>query len=603
MDREKDQLPGQPAAQAQAVAKTILEGFNKHYRIFRRTSEDAKLRFERKQWREQRDANRTRIDMYDTRVLEAVQEVARMFPEPSDESLWPEIKKAYIALLYEHRQPELAETFFNSVAARVLHRTYHNNEHIFSRPAVATEHIEGAQPTYRCYYPLQMGFRKMVRDIFRDFHLSVPLSKPNRCVLNLLRATRNWIQSLDGMPAPFKWEPNFHIQVLSSLFYRNKAAFIIGRLVNGKRMAPFAVALRHDNGGLCVDALLHNHEHLVNLLSVSNAYFMVDMEVPSSWVSFIHDAVPDKPKAELYMAVGLQKQGKTVFFRDMNEQLKHSDDLFVVAPGARGMVMFVFTLPSFPFVFKVIRDSFPPPKDTSRQLVMEKYRLVKLHDRVGRLADTLEYVDVAFPLARFHPELLREMQEFIPSNIERFGPYLIIKHLYIEQRLRPLDLYISDAQSDGIVLHGVREFGQALRDLAAANIFPGDILPKNFGVSPYGRVLLYDYDEVIYLTDCNFREKPVPRDDDDELRAEPWYNVGQNDIFPEEFPAFLFSDPRARRFFRDIHGDLLKPEFWSKMQQNIQSGSEPDLFPYPDEIRFPAAPLRITGRVRELRAA
>ncbi|OFZ20832.1 MAG: bifunctional isocitrate dehydrogenase kinase/phosphatase [Bdellovibrionales bacterium GWB1_55_8] len=580
---------------ASQVAQTILAGFNKHYRIFRKTSAEAKERFERREWRALREANRIRIDMYDTRVSETVREVARMFRDLRDESLWPGIKKAYIGLLYEHLQPELAETFFNSVAARVLHRAYHNNEHIFSRPAVATEHIEGRQPTYRSYFPLQTGIRNMIQVVFNDFELTAPLLSPKRCMRYLIREMKQWVRKA---PWGSDLEPNFHVQLLSSLFYRNKGAYALGRVINGKRKVLFAVAFRHEGDeGVFVDAFLHEHEHLVNLLSVSNAYFMVDMEVPSAWVSFIYDALPDKPKAELYMSVGLQKQGKTAFFRDMNEHLKHSDDYFTIAPGTPGMVMFVFTLPSFPFVFKVIRDSFPPPKDTSRQLVMEKYRLVKLHDRVGRLADTLEYVDVAFPMARFEPELLEEMKRLIPLGIEEEREYLVIKHLYIEQRLKPLDVFLHDAD-DERVKHGVREFGEALRDLAAANIFPGDILPKNFGLSPYGRGLLYDYDEVMYLTDCKFRPLPVARDDEDEMRGEPWYNVGPNDIFPEEFPSFLFSDPRARAYFRDMHGDLLKPEFWDRMQKNIRAGTEPDLFPYPEEVRFPPVPAPDLRRER-----
>lgn len=562
------------------IARTILSGFNKHYRIFRETSSSARLMFERKQWAEIRESNRLRIDMYDSRVAEAVETVKREFPQSVDEALWPSIKMAYISLLYEHRQPELAETFFNSVAAKVLHRRYHNNGHIFSRPAVAAEHIEAKQPTYRCYYPMGEGLRKTLIKIFDDYQLGVRLANPDRCMRNLMKSLRDW------MPAPLKVEPNFHIQMLSSLFYRNKAAYAVGRVVNGQKRDLFVFALCHaPEGGLYVDALVHEREHLANLFSVAHAYFMVDMEVPSSWISFINTALPEKPKAELYTAVGLQKQGKTLFFRDFQQHLKHSADSFVVAPGVRGMVMFVFTLPSFPFVFKVIRDSFEPPKDITRDQVMEKYRLVKHHDRVGRLADTLEYVDVAFPLDRFDQHLIEKMKHYIPSSVEIDGNHLLLKHVYIEQRLTPLDIYLRTAD-DRQLEHGVQEFGQALRDLANANIFAGDLLPKNFGMSPYGRVVFYDYDEVCYLTQCRFRRIPAARFPEDEMRAEPWYNVGKDDIFPEEFPKFLFQDERTRQLFARVHGDLLQPDFWVRTQERIASGAELDLYPYPHEIRL-----------------
>lgn len=565
------------------IARTILAGFDKHYRLFRQTSAAARGWFNRKEWNALRDANRVRIDMYDLRVLEGVSDVLQRFPEVRDESLWPRIKRAYIALLYEHRQPELAETFFNSVACKVLHRTYYHNKYIFSRPAVAAEHIEAEQPTYRCYHPAEQGLRRTLLQIFSDFNLGVPLANPRRCVRNLLEAFRDW-KPLRGTA-----QPNFHVQVLTSLFHRNKAAYLVGRLANGHRRDLFVIALRHEPeggvGGLYVDALVYDHELLANLFSVAHAYFMVDMEVPSAWVSFINTALPEKPKAELYTAVGLQKQGKTLFFRDLHQHLKHSADRFVIAPGVRGMVMLVFTLPSFPFVFKVIRDTFAPPKDTDRNLVMSKYRLVKLHDRVGRLADTLEYSEVAFPLSRLDPALLEEMKRLIPSNIEITGDHLMIRHLYIEARMTPLDIFLREADEERMRL-GVREFGQTLRDLAAANIFPGDLLPKNFGVSPYGRVLFYDYDEVCYLTECRFRRLPEASDPEDEMRAEPWYSVGPNDVFPEEFVKFWFADARARDYFREVHGELLSPDFWIRTQERIREGQEMDLYPYPPEIRF-----------------
>jgi len=576
------------------IAREILAGFNKHYRIFREASASAQQLFERQQWSEIREVNRTRIDMYDKRVEEAVEAITRRFPNlPNirDEDFWSKIKQEYITLLYDHFQPELAETFFNTVAIKILNRPYYNNKTIFWRPAVAAEHIEGTQSTYHCYYLdygagydlKSTGIRNALFRIFADLNVKVSFAHPRRCLKNLIPAFREWIQK---MPGSEKREPNFHIQMLSSLFFRNKGAYAIGRVIDGHQKYLFAISLRHDfEGGIRIDSFIHEREHLANLFSVAHAYFMVDMEVPSSWISFIHDALPEKPKAELYTAVGLQKQGKTLFFRDLHMHLKNSADQFAVAPGVRGMVMLVFTLPSFPFVFKVIRDSFVPPKDTSREQVKGKYRLVKLHDRVGRLADTLEYSNVVLPISRFDPALIEEMKNLIPSSIQFQNEQLIIKHLYIEQRMTPLDLYLADAD-DGRLKHGIREFGQALRDLAAANIFPGDLLPKNFGVSPYGRVLFYDYDEVCYLTDCHFRPLHQSSDLDDEMRAEPWYSVGPNDVFPEEFIKFLFRDFQARDLFRDMFSDLLSPRFWTEMQTKIREGKEPDLYPYPDFVRF-----------------
>ncbi|WP_374517477.1 bifunctional isocitrate dehydrogenase kinase/phosphatase, partial [Undibacterium squillarum] len=299
--------------------------------------------------------------------------------------------------------------------------------------------------------------------------------------------------------------------------------------------------------------------------------------------------LPRKPRSEIYTMLGLQKHGKNLFYRDFLHHLKYSSDQIAAAPGIRGLVMLVFALPSFPYVFKLIKDSFPPPKETTRELVQEKYQLVKNHDRVGRMADTLEYSDVAFPRSRFSEELLAEIQRFAPSLLEVTRDEIVIRHLYIERRMTPLNIWLTEAEQRGDLVameHGVREYGNAIKDLIAANIFPGDMLYKNFGVTRHGRVVFYDYDEIEYITDCQFRRIPAPRNEEDEMAAEPWYPVARNDVFPEQFGSFLLGNPQVRRFFLQHHADLLTPEYWQQKQARIQRGKVEDIFPYPQEIRF-----------------
>ena len=60
---------------------------------------------------------------------------------------------------------------------------------------------------------------------------------------------------------------------------------------------------------------------------------LVDVEVPSAGVGFLRKVLPSKRRAELYTALGLQKQGKTLFYRDLHEHLENSVDSFVAAPG------------------------------------------------------------------------------------------------------------------------------------------------------------------------------------------------------------------------------------------------------------------------------
>ncbi|MDQ6620198.1 MAG: bifunctional isocitrate dehydrogenase kinase/phosphatase, partial [Pseudomonadota bacterium] len=312
------------------------------------------------------------------------------------------------------------------------------------------------------------------------------------------------------------------------------------------------------------------------------------MEVPSAYIDFLRSMLPDKTASELYTMVGLQKQGKNLFFRDFLHHLRHSRDRFVIAPGIRGLVMTVFTLPSYPYVFKVIRDRIAAPKDTDRERVKQKYMLVKRHDRVGRMTDVLEYSEVAFPVARFSSELLAELQSVAPSMVEFEGDHVFIKHLYIERRMRPLNMYLENA-SDAERLHAMREYGQALRELAAVNIFPGDLLFKNFGVSRYGRIVFYDYDEIEYLADCKFRRIPALPPGHDETSADVWYPVGAHDIFPEEFATFLLTDARTRAAFMSHHAELLDAQWWQGVQREIASGKLAEVLPYPPAVRFTGA--------------
>jgi len=347
--------------------------------------------------------------------------------------------------------------------------------------------------------------------------------------------------------------------------------------------------VHNDRGQLIIDTALFREDELLIVFSFARAYFMVDIEVPSAYVQFLRGLMPRKPRAELYNALGLQKHGKNLFYRDFLAHQRHSSDRFRIAPGIKGMVMLVFDLPSFPYVFKVIKDFYPPQKDTTREQIKGKYLLVKQHDRVGRMADTLEYSNVAFPRGRFEDELIAELKHFCPSLVEEDGDMLVIRHLYIERRMIPLNIYLQDATQAGdreAIERAVVEYGNAIKDLVAANIFPGDMLWKNFGVTRHGKVVFYDYDEIEYITDCNFRRVPAPRNEEEEMSGEVWYSVGPKDVFPETFGPFLLGNPGVREVFMKHHADLLDAGFWQAHKERIKAGHVHDVFPYEPAKRF-----------------
>ena len=566
------------------IAQALIDGFNRHYRLFRETTAQAKARFEQADWHGQQRSQAQRIEFYDQRVNEAVQRLRADFQiDALSMDTWQQAKLHYIGLLTDHHQPELAETFFNSVTAKLLHRSYFRNDFIFVRPAVSTEYIENeepaSRPTYRAYYPSKGTLHETWKRIITNLQLQREFEDLDRDVDHVVQAM---LAELGG----FRPRTNFQIQVLASLFYRNKGAYLVGKIINGFTEVPLALPILHgDDGQLRIDAALFGEDDLLMIFSYARAYFMVDMEVPSAYVQFLRGLMPRKPRAELYNAIGLQKHGKNIFYRDLLAHQRHSSDQFRIAPGIKGMVMLVFDLPSFPYVFKLIKDFYPPQKDTTREQIKGKYLLVKQHDRVGRMADTLEYSNVAFPRHRFEQALIDEIQHYCPSLLEEDGDSLVIKHLYIERRMIPLNIYLQEANAEGVT-HAVVEYGNAIKDLVAANIFPGDMLWKNFGVTRHGKVVFYDYDEIEYLTDCNFRRVPTPRNEEEEMSGEVWYTVRKGDVFPETFAPFLLGNAAVKEVFMAHHADLLDAAFWQGHKERILAGHVHDVFPYEPAKRF-----------------
>ncbi len=570
--------------QALKIARTILDGFENHFTLFQEITSGAQERFEQARWHDAREAARQRIHFYDKRIKETV-EILRTEVQISslDKALWEEVKVHYIRLLLNHRQPELAESFYNSVFCKLFHRRYFNNSHIFVRSSVSTEYIQADEPIYRSYYPGTQGFRSTITDILQDLNFKVEYEDLGHDVRQILSHLGKVIPR-DKRSVSL----NFQIDVLSSLFFRNKAAYLIGRVINDYQVTPFIVPiLNNDNGGLFVDALLLDPTDLDAIFGFSRAYFMVDAQVPSATVNFLMGILPAKSKADLYSAIGFHKQGKTEFYRDFLHHLSHSTDQFIEAPGTRGMVMMVFTLPSYNYVFKLIKDAFEPPKKLSRSTVIEKYHLVKQHDRVGRLADTLEYSEVALPLNRFDDELLTNLQSTCSQSVIIEDDVLVIKHVYIEHRMIPLNLYLQNFESEEETRYFARGYGDAIKEMAAANIFPGDMLLKNFGVTRNRRVVFYDYDEIRYLDECTIRKFPQSSDPFDDMTIEPWFSVSEDDVFPEEFEKYFLVHPLIRNHFAQIHADLMTAEFWREKQELIRAGILEDVYPYRRSNKFP----------------
>ncbi|HIF9502333.1 bifunctional isocitrate dehydrogenase kinase/phosphatase [Photobacterium damselae] len=555
------------------AAQTILQGFDAMYGRFLDVTAGAQARFEQQLWPDVHHALKARIHFYDHHVGLVTHQIQAMVGERyNNQNFITQVKAAYEDLLIDYPRYDIAESFFNSVYCRIFQHKHIAPDKLF---------VDSSQQQRIPIYPTNLT---------RIYHYQDSLEQLLQRLLNDTPFTLSWRDQTNDITLLIEHlQQEFgerltllsHIELIREPFYRNKAAYLVGQLQFSDHMtSPIVLPiLNHHGQSLYIDACICDVNDVSIIFGFARSYFMVYAPAPAALVRFLAQLMPNKTLAELYTAIGCQKHAKTELYRDFIHHLAQSNDQFILAPGVKGMVMSVFTLPSYDFVFKIIKDTFAPQKDIRHNTVKEKYLLVKEHDRVGRMADTQEYRNFSFPKHRFSDELLEELQEVAPSIVHICDDEILIDHLYMERRMVPLNLYIETA-TEVDIYHAINEYGTAIKQLAAANIFPGDMLFKNFGVTRHKRVVFYDYDEISYMTDVNFRRIPPPRYPEDELAAEPWYSVGPNDVFPEEFPTFLVPNPQVRKLVELLHGDLFEASFWQQLQQNIKQGKLEDVYPY-----------------------
>tara|TARA_B110000046_G_scaffold77768_1_gene85872 strand:+ start:7266 stop:8993 length:1728 start_codon:yes stop_codon:yes gene_type:complete len=562
------------------MAKTILNGFRSYFADYLNSTLSAKARFEKADWHGVQQANVDRLELYKLKVAQTVQYLSMVTNKDiANLTLWREAKTAYTQLVFNFPNFEIAETFFNSVFSDIHDHDKIDDDIIY---VLSSQLIEAPAAEYSIFVRYEgEGLRETFYRILKESEFSLPgedIEMDLDCIMEVFN--QEVVPQIQGSHADIKFD------LLESTFYRGKAAYMVGRVTDGNQQFPLAlVFLNTEKGHLYVDTAIFNADDLSVLFSFTRNHFMVDAPLPYQYSHFLKNLMPRKLDYEIYNSLGFPKHAKTEFFRQLVGHLNNSEDQFIVAPGIKGMVMTVFTLPSYNIVFKIIKDKFAPPKEVTHQIVREKYRLVSRHDRIGRMADTQEFDNLVFPLNRFSDELIEELQKVAASQITIRGDKLIIKHLYTERYMTPLNIYLEHA-SDDEIRSAMDEYGNCIKQLAAANIFPGDMPLKNFGVTRHGRVVFYDYDEIATLTDCNFRKIPEPKNEQEEMQSGTWYTVGPDDIFPEEFRLFFSGNTKARKMFEQMHSDLYELSFWTDLQDQIRSGYVVDVFPYRRIKRF-----------------
>ncbi len=561
------------------AASAIEQAFEEYRQSLAVIMRRARLRFEHQDWHGMQADAVERLDLREQVLGRVVADVRRQLGDhASDRAMWVRMKRAYSGLIAGRCDFEMAETFFNSATRRIFDTVGVDADLEYAGSDFEQPPAPPAQPVYATI-PVRAGLAAALRTILKQHAFHTAFRALEQDAEQIAAAVERHRQSEAGA------RPVDAVDVLRPLFFRGQGAYLIGRLCSGEDRRPLLVALKNEGRGIYADAVLLTEDEVSIVFSFTRAYFHVEAECPRAIVEFLRSIMPQKPMAELYIALGYYKHGKTELYRDLQQHMAQSDDRFIIAPGDRGMVMLVFTLASRDLVFKVIRDRFAPPKTLTRQDVLDRYDLVFKHDRAGRLVDAQEFERLVFARDRFAPDLLDELTSTAADSVTFTGAQVVLKHVYVERRITPLNLFLRQDGAAG-ARQAVLDYGQAIKDLAATNIFPGDLLLKNFGVTRHGRVIFYDYDELCLLTDCQFRDLPSAGDLDDEMRAEPWFYVGERDIFPEEFLTFIGFQAEARQAFLEAHADLVGPAFWREMQARHRAGELIEIPPYPVSRRL-----------------
>lgn len=564
-----------PVPLAEDGAETVRRAFARYDRVFRRITRRARRRFDRRDWASAQHDVRERLELYPRVVNVVVRDLKRLLgPRVRDEKTWRRMKAHYEEMISVFADEEIAETFFNSVTRKIFSTVGVDPEVEFvdfdfsrARPPADTR-------IHRTY-TRRSSLAELVRDVLAQPRFRTPFRDFDRDAARVAGRIE-----ASGASSPIR-----SIEVLDTVFYRGRTAYLVGRALSEATVSPFVIALRNGERGIEVDAVLSTESEVSVVFSYTRSYFHVEVLRPSEVVRFLHSLMPRKPIAELYMAIGYNKHGKTEMYRSLLASMGRTTERFVQSPGQRGMVMVVFGMPTHDYVFKVIRDRFAYPKTTTREHVKSRYQLVFSHDRAGRLVEAQEFEHLTFDARRFDAELVRELAAEAAETVTIDGDSVHFAHLYIERRVEPLDLYLRRAEGEE-ARRVVLDYGKAIRDLAATNIFPGDLLLKNFGVTRQGRVIFYDYDELCLVTDCNFRDLPTPRTTAEEIASEPWYYVGESDVFPEEFPNFLGLAKANRELFLAAHGEVVTADFWRSLKERHERGELIDVLPYAERHRL-----------------
>lgn len=559
---------------AHQIATLIHEGFDTFYAAFMRLTRGARKLFDAGDWKGLQDQQAARTDLYQHyvgRTLASLTPLTSRYPQ--DHALWEQAHVHYAELVESRIDVEVAETFFNAITRKIFNT-------VGVKPTIEfldndlERHDLHPSPGLCRVLPWSDDLIEVLREALWAPRPFVVWRDREADLVWLAEQIRERCPLLTDGGTPDR------IEVVRTLFFRPKEGYIVGRVVRGEEVAPLVIPVRSTPTGMTVDGALLTEAAVMPVFSSTRSYLFIDVRKPSELVEFLGTLLPQLSRSELYIGIAHHRHGKSLIYRELVDHLSQFRDDLIIAPGIRGLVMTVFTQGSYRNVFKLIRD-VPQKSGMTREHVLESYRNVFRGQRVGRLADTQEFEFLAFDRTRFEPECLDELVSKAPSIVKVRDDRVVIEHLYIEEKMTPLDIYLANAELAD-AKRAIIDYGTAIKELAAHNIFAGDLLWKNFGVNRFGRLVLYDYDEIQPLQECNFRKVPEPKSWEEEMSATPYYSVREEDVFPEEWAPFVVPRRPAelREAFLEVHADLFTAEFWQRVQQDVVAGRVQVNLPY-----------------------
>ena len=556
------------------IAVRILQLFQDYRSAFRSITSQARRRFESADWERSEAASLERIKLYSYLVDTAVTTLERDASSLQSAD-WAVVKHHFAELIEQADDAALAKTAYNSIFRKLAGRSALDEARAFIQLGKGQHKPLSSNDLF--HFEDIQSIEHMLLFVLNSYPFDVDFHDLKRDVVLAAARMRHDIPMLRNYQS-------ISVSMLRPVFYRNKGAYLIGHMELGPHRFPLAFAIQREKEGLALDAVLWTERDLSLIFSFTRSYFMVDLASPAPFVAYLNTLMPNKKTAELYSSLGYFKHGKTVFIDDLTQHLnqltnEQNHSVFEETPGIPGLVMEVFQLRSYQVVFKVIKDRFPASKKITREGVRAAYELVKTHDRVGRMADTHEFFELRLPKSMFDGSLLERMLAIASQSVSVEAEEVVLHHVYVERLMRPLNLYLVECNATDRQLV-LEDFGEAIKQLASANIFPGDMLPKNFGVTRHGRVVFYDYDEICYLTEVNFRSLPNDRPDQLQAAQESWLSVGDQDVFPEQFKVFLFPQGENQQQFWTRHSNLAQPAYWISVQERIRDQEVVDFYPY-----------------------